>query len=210
MSSRILVSLIFFLLSLLSFIVGSYLMGKAWKNRQRWQRIAEWPRTFARIKTFKILTEKNDDGDEVYVIKIIYQYMVSGESYENSRLALGTMLNELCEDSQFLREKLNELWEQGRPLPIYYFPRNPKESAICRGGTKVDLVCMTTLAIALLILSTGLAIGGSLYWHNAMDYSRWFKGIFAYVFLAFAVVSVIVIRESLDLMVETETDILNL
>lgn len=92
-----------------------------------------FPTVSGRINSSTVIekehTTRNDDGstdtDFSYTPKVTYTYEVNGKSYQNSRIAV---LDEASFSRREQAEQFISSYPEGKELPIFYDPSDPKIS----------------------------------------------------------------------------------
>jgi len=114
--------------------------------------LQQWQKTKAEI--LKLLNDNSDVPMELHPIKILYQYNIEGKTYKNSRIAFGYIT-----DINYKQDiRLYNILRVKNTINIYYNPRNPKESVICRSGGERDIFVGMAWAIMSLLWALCLLI----------------------------------------------------
>lgn len=86
-----------------------------------------------------------EGSNTTYQAKVIYQYIVSGQTYEHNRIAFNSDLRTTNYNKQ---AELASRYPQGEPITVYYDPDDPEQAVLER---KVSAVLLTLLMAAVFI-----------------------------------------------------------
>ena len=121
--------------------LGSFLLLYSLQQRSRIKKAQKWQTTQAKIKCLDL--DHYDDGEEV---KIIYDYMIRGNTYQGSLIAFGYTGSS---DEQY-HQKIYNILRKKSTLTIYYNPQKPNQSVISfvpGKGIKLGIFVGTSLII---------------------------------------------------------------
>ncbi len=114
-------------------VVGLWLVLYGVRERQKAQAAAQWPDTEGKGLSVKIdrHSSRSKYGTNVwYVPQLEYEYLVGGVRYTSRRIAFGSLsFKSEAEARSFLQAQF-----EGRPLPVHYDPRQPKNAVLLTGA----------------------------------------------------------------------------
>lgn len=113
----------------LFYLIGLGMLGYGLWMMKRSLEVATWPITEGRIESCELKSNSDSDGDTTYEVQVNYTYRVSGQEYQNDRLAFGYSASS---GEQAHREILTRL-TNASVVRVHYDPVNPQTSVLSYG-----------------------------------------------------------------------------
>ncbi len=140
--------------------VGVFMSG--WVVRDLWtyNAIQSWDATPATLLEAELKGEQKRKGGSLRATAR-YRYEVDGESYENERVALHDMSDNIGKFQRERGEELKRLLKQGKPITAYVNPANPTEAILFRDLRPGMLALKAVFALVFGAIGFGI-IGGAI------------------------------------------------
>ncbi len=95
------------------------------------QRVQDWQRGEARLTSAELVTSRGSDST-TYRVRATYTYEYGGRQYRGDRVAIASAGDNIGDFQQRLGRELERAHRQGRPVPVWINPENPREAALNR------------------------------------------------------------------------------
>jgi hypothetical protein len=113
----------------ISVVAGAFLMGLALRNAAKGIASRGWTQTSGTILRTFVLVETDPEGSKGFTPSIEFEYVVEGNRYKGSRLRYG----QVGSSKRELAERTIAAYPLGTSVPVFFDPRNPKDSVLLCG-----------------------------------------------------------------------------
>jgi hypothetical protein len=142
-------SVILLILGVIFFALGALFLFLTWRGKQKAKTSQGWPTAqgtvlSVEIKEHSSIDEEDHPSSVTYEPVVQYQYTVSGQQYNNKRIAFGAT----SFDRSTAQKKASQ-YAVGMAVTVHYDPNKPSESVLetSAGGSTVFMVVGILFAV---------------------------------------------------------------